>query len=241
MKKVIKITLITLGIALIALLAAFAIWAELLVGVADEAKSSLISDSRITVSDEGYLAFENVEKSEYGFIFYAGGRVEAEAYAPLARAITDKGINVFLPHFPLDLAMLGGDKAETIIKDHREIKVWFIGGHSLGGVMASDFFSKNDNLEGLIFLASYPMGDLSETPGKILSIYGSRDGLATVEKVEASKAILPDQTVYFEIKGGNHSQFGYYGFQKGDMEAEIPHDEQTRIVSERIVEFILEN
>ena len=40
------------------------------------------------------------------------------------------------------------------------------------------------------------------------------------------------------IEGGNHCQFGSYGFQKGDNEASISHEEQMYKTVETVVSFI---
>jgi hypothetical protein len=37
---------------------------------------------------------------------------------------------------------------------------------------------------------------------------------------------LPQSTKEIVIQGGNHSQFGNYGFQKGDHKASISYNEQ---------------
>ena len=36
------------------------------------------------------------------------------------------------------------------------------------------------------------------------------------------RALLPDDTAYLEIGGGNHAGFGAYGPQRGDGEASLP-------------------
>ena len=45
-------------------------------------------------------------------------------------------------------------------------------------------------------------------------------------------------TVWKEIKGGNHSQFGYYGFQRGDNKAEITREKQQQEILAAILTFI---
>lgn len=49
-----------------------------------------------------------------------------------------------------------------------------------------------NEVDGLILLASYPAGDdLSGTDFPILSIYGEKDGLTTLDKVEETKSCFP--------------------------------------------------
>ncbi|WP_245946493.1 alpha/beta hydrolase [Paenibacillus cellulosilyticus] len=41
------------------------------------------------------------------------------------------------------------------------------------------------------------------------------------------------------MDGGNHSQFGSYGFQKGDVPADISADERLRMTIDAIEDWIL--
>jgi pimeloyl-ACP methyl ester carboxylesterase len=103
---------------------------------------------------------------------------------------------------------------------------WYVGGHSLGGVMAADFAAKQAaELRGLVLLASYPTGDLAPSL-RVLSISGSEDGVLNREKLEAGTRYLPEDAVLQVSPGGNHAQFGSYGPQKGDGEPRISPAEQ---------------
>ncbi len=79
--------------------------------------------------------------------------------------------------------------------------------------------------------------DLSASKIPVMKIYGSNDGVARVEKVERNKAKLPSSTKYALIDGANHSQFGYYGFQLGDSEAEITREEQQAQILKHVLTF----
>jgi hypothetical protein len=71
-----------------------------------------------------------------------------------------------------------------------------------------------------------------------MKIYASNDGIADVDVVNFNKSSLPSTTKYVLIKGGNHSQFGTYGWQLGDHKAEITQIEQQQIILENILAFI---
>jgi pimeloyl-ACP methyl ester carboxylesterase len=110
-----------------------------------------------------------------------------------------------------------------------EIERWVVGGHSLGGAMAANFAdTQPERVAGLVLWASYPAesNDLSGRDLPVVSVYGTLDGLATVEKIEASRPLLPADTEWVAIAGGNHAQFGWYGEQAGDNPAEIGRREQ---------------
>ena len=109
--------------------------------------------------------------------------------------------------------------------------------------MASQFAYKNqDKISGLILLASYPQksNNLSSSVVKVLSMYGTKDGFIGKDKIDESKRLLPKSAKLIPIKGGNHSQNGWYGFQKGDNTATITREEQQNIIGKAIVEFISE-
>jgi len=209
-----------------------------------EALASLETDEVVQVVLEPWMTFTPVgEQPITGFIFYPGGLVEAEAYAPPARAIAEVGYLVVITPMPLNLAVLDSGAASEVIAAHPEIENWAIGGHSLGGSMAASFADQNPEIiDGLALWASYPAGsnDLSAQSIAVTSIYGTNDGVATPDQVLAARPLLPDNTTWVPIEGGNHAQFGWYGPQEGDNPATISREEQqAQIVSATI--SLLEN
>ena len=193
---------------------------------ADEAAlAALRSDGAVTVTqtETGWF-FDGPSESD-ALIVYPGGKVEETAYAPLLRQIADGQMDVFLLKDPFRLAVLSPGKAGDVMAS-RSYANWYVGGHSLGGVMAADFAAKHAaELRGLVLLASYPTGDLAPSL-RVLSISGSEDGVLDRQKLEAGIQYLPAGTVIQVIPGGNHAQFGSYGPQKGDGTALISPTEQ---------------
>ncbi len=47
-----------------------------------------------------------------------------------------------------------------------------------------------------------------------------------MENIETSRSLLPADTNFVAIEGGNHAQFGWYGPQSGDLPATISHPDQ---------------
>jgi dienelactone hydrolase len=197
------------------------------------AEISLESDEQVRVVREPWLSFMPQDSDpEVGFIIYPGGLVVPEAYAPTARAIAEQGYLVVITPMPLNLAVLNVNEAADVMLAYPEIDHWAIGGHSLGGSMAAAFADQNEDVAGLVFWASYPAdsNDLSGQAIAVSSIYGTLDGLATPEDVLAAKPLLPEDTVWVPIEGGNHAQFGWYGPQDGDNPATISQQEQQEQV-----------
>lgn len=206
----------------------------------DIAISAMEGSDTITVTDRAWLAFLPHTPPTTGFIFYPGGRVPAEAYAPIARQIAEEGYLAVIVYAPLNLAIFNPDSASPIMENFSAVEHWVIGGHSLGGSAASIYAENNLNsVDGVVFVASYPVGDaLVESGLMIASIYGTNDGLATIENINNSRPNLPENTIFVEIEGGNHAQFGYYGEQSGDNPATISHEEQIAQTVEAILDVL---
>ncbi|MBS3740265.1 alpha/beta hydrolase [Candidatus Bipolaricaulota bacterium] len=189
---------------------------------------------------KGFLFSPNNPEINTGLIFYPGARVPARAYAPHILKIAEKGYEVFIVSMPLNLAILGPRKADKIIEGRERVRHWVIAGHSMGGAMAAQFAEGTDRkLEGLIFWASYPPETVEFDRGfPVLSITASRDKIINRKKVTKSRTQLPSNTKFVEIEGGNHSQFGWYGFQSGDGEATISRSKQMEMIVRETVTFL---
>ena len=192
-------------------------------GPMPEALSALQSDEKVQSIASSWVVFRPAGQiPSTGLIFYPGGRVDYRAYAPAARAIAAAGYLVVIVPMPLNLAVLAPDRALRVQAAFPQVPQWVIGGHSLGGAMAARFaFRHPEHVQGVVLWASYPPGsaDLSNSRFPVVSISGTRDGLATPEKIVASRALLPSATKWVKIEGGNHAQFGWYGDQAGDNAA----------------------
>lgn len=196
-----------------------------------------------------------------GFMFYAGGLVDAHAYIPTFQELAREGYAVVIIKSVSNLAILNSGKSQTLLDKFEGVEIWVLGGHSLGAVVACmDVASNPENYKGLVLLAGYPTAndDLSNWDGTVLSIWGELDGLLDPIEIEDNKKLLPTaivvdslsnmpisstagQSLYHEIKGGNHAQFGTYGEQKGDNTALISTTEQHQITVDFIRSFFNAN
>lgn len=205
-----------------------------------QALTALQSDERVTVTTSRWLVFmPRAREPRVGFIFYPGGLVDARAYAPLAREIAAQGFLVVIVPMPLNLAFFDAERASEVMASYPRIARWTIGGHSLGGVAAAMFVKNHpQTVRGIAFWASYPAGAMTDASVRVLSIYGTRDGLSTPAKIESSRALLPADTTFVAIEGGNHAQFGWYGVQSGDGVATISREEQQRQIVSTMVNWL---
>jgi hypothetical protein len=232
----------TLLLIPLAAVGAFVWWASDTAPVMPEALAAMQSGNGVVVEDGEYLVFSPQDKAAgQGVIIYPGGKVDPRAYAPTARAMAEQGYLVVIPPMPLNLAVLAPGRAAQVIAAYPETKGWVIGGHSLGGAMAANFIRKNPGAtQGLFLWAAFPAegDDVSTQPIQAVSIYGSEDGLATQDEVLGAAPLLPADTAFVEIVGGNHAQFGWYGDQPGDRPATISREEQQRQVLDAMRSFL---
>ncbi len=250
--KRIKHILMIIGIVIAVLAAAFLIYTSFYYRADSTAVKILETDSRIktdenltilpsdnftqstTASDDSAQSPMSSDNTTYsgdtGFIFYPGANVEAVAYLPLLEKIEKEcGITCVLVKMPFNMAVFDENAADHVINEFPNIKKWYIGGHSLGGAIASMYAAKHqDKVQGLILMGAYLSADY---PGsRTLVIYGSLN--------TAIERHLKGTEYVVKIEGGNHAEFGNYGRQFGDAEAAISREEQQTQTKNAVKEFI---
>lgn len=197
---------------------------------------TMANGSAIPVAKYGSFTVYGDSTHGTGLIFYPGGKVETDAYAPLLYGLAQRGICCVATDMPLHLAVLNPNAADDIIRQITSIDKWFICGHSLGGAMASKYASAHQNaISGLILLAAYPTEPFSASY-PVLSLYGSNDGVLNRVKYDAAKPLVPAMQEIV-LEGGSHAQFGNYGTQKGDGIPEISAEAQWAATIDAIESF----
>lgn len=201
----------------------------------------LVSNESVEVIEyKHYYMFKSTNSvSDRGYIFYPGGKVEARAYAPMLNIIAESGITTFLVKMPFNLAIFDMNRADDIKDKYDDIDKWYIGGHSLGGAMASSYLAKNkEDYKGLVLLGAYSTKDLSDTNLAVLSIIASNDLILNKDKYNKYKSNLPSDMIEYIVEGGIHSYFGDYGHQKNDGIASITKEEQRAQIVNQTVNLI---
>lgn len=179
-----------------------------------------------------------------GLFFQPGALVDARAYAAVLRPVAQDGRTVVIAKQPLGIAFLAVGAFDSARADHPSVTAWVVGGHSLGGTVAA--IGAGDGqadtsapAAGLLLYASYPATDMSvDLAVPVLSISGTRDGLATPEKIESSRQDLPPGAVFEVIVGASHAQFGSYGRQAGDNTPTISNEHARVQISDLTREFV---
>ncbi len=231
--RVVRIVWITLGLA-----SPLVMWWGM--SAAGLPPGTLTSDARVEIvraTDTINFRPRPDDPARTGLIFFPGGLVQPEAYAPMARRLAEQGHHVVIVRLPYRLApthayhqFVFATARETLTAPARP---WIVGGHSRGGKLAAEFVAEHPaSVAGLALIGTtHPREvDLSGLPlcVPVLKIYATRDGVARPEDMDAYRANLPPHTGYREIAGGNHTQFGYYRFQLLDKRPSIDREEQQR-------------
>ena len=230
-RKALRIAVIAFACLLIAVSGGFYLYTLDYYRASADALRLLSTDPLVT-QEEGNLTLiraTQVSGEPVGLIFYPGGKVEASAYLPLLKQLSQQGITCVLLRMPLNLAVLDANAADRVYSRFPEIHTWYLAGHSLGGAMASSYAGTHSaQLKGLILLGAYPLNDADVAT---LAVYGSEDhGLDRAKLATASHKV--------EIAGGNHAYFGNYGEQRRDGHATITREAQQAQAVDAIVAFI---
>lgn len=226
----------------------FVAWSLIAYRATAEARRALEPDSRVSVAHAGqHWAFDPATPSAAGLLFFAGALVDPVAYAPLARAIADAGFTVMLVELPRRGAFGGADGPEVFARaraaaaSRGKVVHWVVAGHSRGGVVAAQVV--RDGFPGLaaavLIGTSHPRDfSIAAATIPVTRVFGTRDTVADVDKLERTRANLPPSARIVPIDGGNHSQFGYYGFQPGDWPATISREAQQAITRRALLDAL---
>jgi hypothetical protein len=72
----------------------------------------------------------------------------------------------------------------------------------------------------------------------VTKVYGSNDGVAPPDRMFSNRGLLPKDTRWVEINGGNHSQFGHYGRQLFDGKATTSREAQQATTRAALLEAL---
>jgi len=223
------------GVALVGFLG----WVAVGYRASGKARAALIGDDRVAVDARGevwrFAPASGRERRRVGLVFFPGALVDPRAYAPLARRIAKDGHPAIIVTLPWRGAFGTADRpavrgrARRAMQRERGVDAWIVAGHSRGAKVAALLARDGTpELAGLALIGSTHPRDFSlaalEIP--VVKAYGTNDGVAPADAVRANRHLLPESTTWIRIKGGNHSQFGWYGFQPLDRFADITREEQ---------------
>ena len=214
-----------------------------------DARHALASaDGTIVSRGDGYWLFHPAgPASPTGLIFIPGALVDPVAYAPLTAAVARAGHTAVMIDVPRRGAFGGAESPEVrarvsaAMRELSDIQGWVVAGHSLGGRIAATLMrTPNQKFAGLALIGtSHPRDfSLADVEIPVLQVFATRDTVADADKVQRALINLPATTRQVRIDGGNHSQFGYYGFQPGDWPATISREVQQQLTVRALLVFL---
>ena len=220
----------------------------------DSAKHALVSDAVMNVIKlpGGHILFvpttrgahpRGTPQKEHGVAYLPGGLVNHLAYAPLCREIARlSNLPVLLVRATLRLAVLRKRSIVSALETHAttaQVTSWVLGGHSLGGITATQLIDL-PSVYALFLHGAYPEFPVKELP--VLQVLAEHDSILNAEKVAKAKALyMPAAAVSHVIAGGNHAGFGLYGpqrFPKADGERTISLAEQQLQVAQATADWL---
>lgn len=215
----------------------------------EDALDALESNFIIQVTDTaGFIRFDNrFSNKTVGLLIEPGGEVDPVAYARIARKIAATGYPVVIDKTPSELVIAGvlPSMVGVVKQANPDITSWALAGHSLGGVIATQYIAQNPadtSVKGLALWASFPDPSMPisyRTDLAVASIYGDMDCVLPREDILGLAWTLPFNANFVQIDGANHSQWGDYGLQEGDCEAGITTTMQKIRGKRLTVELVL--
>ena len=198
-----------------------------------------------------------------GLVFLPGMLVSHDAYANIAKKLSDEGIIVAVlsaEPFRIPWKYLGADAMDVryIINTAQKLLkekylppsqiCWSLGGHSMGAY-TSMALAKSLNVRKLIIWAAGNLDelvpDLNYPEISVLSVQGSCDSFATFSDkfvLAKFKKKMPAMTKFVMIKGGNHAGFASYPPPMGfDGKRKISLKSQQNQATEATSKFILDD
>ncbi len=178
-----------------------------------------------------------------GLIFLPGGMVDPIAYAPLLKGVAKAGYAAIIVTLPMRCGCTDSQVQQLFGRIRGIVSAepsthWMVAGHSRGGMLATRFVHADPaGLAGLVLIGTTHPRDfsLADLPMPVTKIYGTRDGVASYATMRRNARLLPPNTTWVKIEGGNHVQFGYYRYQLGDHDAAISRIEQQELVQAALV------
>lgn len=239
-KKKIKKSVSAILISILVIVFAYSIfWISDVHRAVSSSERYLKSNSSYAVDTEGGdIKFTPKGSYDTGIIIYPGEKIEPEAYSQISSLLAKYGYKVIVMKYPLNLPAFSFDKAQKLI-DEEDIDNWYVLSHTGSTQSAISQASNNKNIKGAILLGDFPRSDdLNLINKPMLSVWGTKDGFFDLAKFESSSKNLPKNSYFYEIEGGNNTNFANIETLKGDNEAIVSADSQKLGTVKKIDEFI---
>jgi pimeloyl-ACP methyl ester carboxylesterase len=200
----------------------------------------------VTESDM-YVRFQPASAGKRAWMIIPGCPADPHAYAPLARRVALHGVLSVIVKVPYRCAPWPAhqdalrQRVAGVIDSCFDCE-WTLAGHSRGARHALEVARAlpPGRIASLVLIGSTHPREESYASLRIpvLKILGSEDGVAPVADSLARRDLLPAASRWEVIEGGNHAQFGYYGYQLWDRPATITREQQHDRATELLLSVI---
>ena len=247
MKRWITILLFVIGAGAVVALN-LALFSGQLIGLPPQVKAALKSDEKVIVSENkknGWVSFEpaDIEAANAGLVFFPEGRMDPRTYAPIGREIAEAGYLIVFTsrrtETEIDQAA-ENDRIQAVMSAYPTISSWVLGAHTWGTYPAAGYANQYpETLAGLVLWAPRlePGFSLAEFKLPTLAIYGTLDEENT-GFLEEVKPLLPPQTEWVAIEGGNRVSFASFGPMAADVGASIGEAAQQSQAAQITLDFL---
>lgn len=241
-KKVIKNVLAAIGVVVAVSVVGFFVWLNDTYKTNEYSAHFMLSTPHVEVEKEnnGTVVFKPKSGAgKTGVIIYPGQKIEPKSYARLSNMIANSKYTVYVPKLRFNFSSFSSNLATKIIKENPEITTWYLVAHSTSGDAALNEAANQKKIAGVVFLGTYPSGDDLKLINKpVLSIWGTKDGVLDFTKFNEYKSNMPSNAHFYEIVGGNNTNFADIETIPNDNKAIISAEEQQVQAANEIVSFI---
>ncbi len=198
-------------------------------------------DVQVVENKGDNIVFSPQMNSKIGLIIVPGEKIENKSYARLCNMLAKKGYTVFVPEVRFNFPAFSKGSVKSIIDRNPGIDTWILIGHSTSGRAVLKQAANIKHINGVVFMGAYSEGnDLKLINKPALSIWGTKDGILDFTKFEVYKKNMPSNSHYYEIVGGNNTNFADIEVLDGDNKSIISAEEQQQETANKIDDFIKE-
>lgn len=241
-KRFLKHFFTLIGVVIAVGVIVFFVWLNNTYKTNEYASHYMLSTSKVEVikKNNGSVEFKPREGSKnIGVIIYPSQKVEPKSYARLSNIIANSKYTVFVPKLRFNFSPFSSNLATKIIDENKGISSWYLVAHSTSGDAALNEAANQKKIAGVVFLGTYPSGDDLKLINKpVLSIWGTKDGLLDFTKFNEYKNNMPQNAHFYEIVGGNNTNFADIERIPDDNKAIISAENQQLQAANEIVSFI---
>lgn len=199
------------------------------------------SKSKLTVSfteKQTTITLNPETPTTKGLIFYPDAHVSPAAYAHRLSAVAQRGVAVVIVKPIFNYPLWDWQTVAELASNAPSVTNWFVGGHGAGGIKACQVAGSDQQIKGLVTMASGCANNISQLTLPVLTILGANDGITSMKELQGDSAMLPKSAKNQTIDGLTHAGFGNYGKVNGDGRLQIDDATLQLKLADLVGEFV---